>query len=118
MMNNMVKKVADDLIKIIKNYRSVEQKSDSLSLNDNKQILEVVQSILNEAKYNKNDITLSATAFWNEILRAKIEVIGAMGGLQLMRQVYDELENNPENDEYSFSDRFSSAANGCCGWLA
>lgn len=61
-------------------------------------------------------ITLKTYEYWNDIIEAKIEVIAAIGGLDLMRQVHSALEDIEDTGYYHYPAMFDSRADGIGGW--
>lgn len=62
------------------------------------------------------EFKLSAVGYWGDIARAKIEVIGILGGHDLMQQVYRRLRM-VSDAPVNLAERFNWLAEGIAGWF-
>ncbi|MCR8660178.1 hypothetical protein [Paenibacillus endoradicis] len=66
--------------------------------------------------YNEYDLRMNAVDYWRNIIKAKIDVIGSIGGKSLMMEVYDILDNHEDSKVYSYNNLFHRLADGLHGW--
>ncbi|MEW6726426.1 MAG: hypothetical protein AB1327_05630 [Bacillota bacterium] len=114
----LVEKLAETLLDPVKEYRNArsDEGISEFCFRDPK----CVQWFENYRKalcsLETKEITLDRSLYWILITRAKIEVIAAIGGIDLMGRVCDKLEEHPENKKYHFASAFNALASGICGW--
>lgn len=81
-----------------------------------------------EEKYNKEEdkrrdsintskdyIRLTREEYWKNILKSKIEVIGAIGGFELMDE-FSKYLRKIDTNELMLESAFGYYADGICGW--
>lgn len=62
------------------------------------------------------EFMMSAVEYWGDIARAKIEVIGILGGDDLMRKVYIRLQA-VSDAPVNLAERFNWLADGIAEWI-
>lgn len=66
--------------------------------------------------YTDYNISMTANQYWRDIIKAQINVIGIVGGIDLIKEVHDALEDIEDTDDYNYCGLFSSCADGQHGW--
>lgn len=119
-VDEVVRKLGDAIIPAIKMFRNAQKEQptqdETISFSESdlerhNEYHERMYSIQNGANVN-----LHRDEYWNEIIRAQIMMIGALGGVGLMRKVFYYLESHSENKDYRIARRFEASADGICGW--
>lgn len=66
--------------------------------------------------YSENKVDMTAKMYWSDIIRAKIDVIGIVGGFELMQEICEAFDEYKDSDVYEYSSLFDSKADGLHGW--
>ncbi|MFD1910173.1 hypothetical protein ACFTAO_51400 [Paenibacillus rhizoplanae] len=66
--------------------------------------------------YTEYELNLNAVNYWADIIKAKISVIGAVGGVDLMREIQSAL-GKYDDENNRFPGLFDSLADGVSGWM-
>lgn len=73
----------------------------------------------NTINTSKDYIDITREEYWQNIIKAKIEVIGAIGGFELMQEfsIYlRQLDDNDKEGNLMLESSFVYYAEGICGW--
>lgn len=115
-MNNIImKNLADDFVKAVCEYKKAQEDQEMLS----ESTLEVIKRRMS-LHDSKNYVKLTRSKYWQDIIQSKIEVIGAIGGNNLMKEFCEYLEEYEEkycDKKLNLVSCFDSNANGICGWF-
>ena len=73
----------------------------------------------NTINTSKDYINITREEYWQNIIKAKIEVIGAIGGFELMQdfsRYLRQLDDNDKKGNLMLESAFVYYADGICGW--
>jgi hypothetical protein len=117
----LVSKLADDLVKAMREYFAAEKRDPEYSDIREYNLLEGLEELIHDLDYRGGiysayDLDLNAVNYWADIIKAKISVIGAVGGLDLMREVQSAL-GKYDDENNRFPGLFDSLADGVSGWM-
>ncbi|NFI55930.1 hypothetical protein FDA48_06000 [Clostridium botulinum] len=118
----LFKSLSEDFIMAVENYRKAEHEQDMnipyfLSCEEEKEekYNEDERVRRNTINTSKDYINLTRREYWQNILRAKIEVIGSIGGFEFMQEFSWYLRDIDTN-ELLLESAFVYYADGICGW--
>ncbi|NFL39291.1 hypothetical protein [Clostridium botulinum] len=115
-------RLSKDFIMAVESYRKAEYEQDMdmpyfLSCEEEKEekYNEDERARRNTINTSKDYINLTRREYWQDILRAKIEVIGSIGGFEYMQEFAKYLRDI-DKDELLLESAFVYFADGICGW--
>lgn len=116
----LFKSLSEDFAATVKSYRKARHEKDIEIPHFYDEYKEEKYNEQEEVRRNtintsKDYIKLTRDEYWQNILRAKIEVIGSIGGFEYMQEFARYLRN-VDNDELSLESAFVYYADGICGW--
>ncbi|MEG6615404.1 hypothetical protein V6C27_03030 [Peptococcaceae bacterium 1198_IL3148] len=117
-----VEAFANELISSIKEYRKARDEANSgkivSGIDGYKKYERELEDYLKEKQniYAGEMVNLPRSEYWKNVIKAKAEVIAAIGGCALLVDVCDQLSNHPENAVYHFASAFEVAADGLAGF--
>lgn len=120
----LAQSLAKELASIIREYREAESRVPQIAPSPGNSLSDDLEQAFLEASnrgaiFSEHKVTISATTYWEDILRAKIKVVGIVGGISLMRDVATVLEESDEQGSgYKYLALFSYCADGLYGWIA
>lgn len=113
--DSIVKRFIDDLKEYVKAVRDEEALSSSSTDSEATSEFEAYMKRL-ATRFEGREVTLTRREYWGFVIKAKIEILDAIGGLDFMRGIYELLEVQPDNTEYGFAAAFDELADGIGGW--
>ena len=114
--------LAKDFKKAVENYRKARREqnieksyfgwSDPES---EENCYDEIEKRRNSINTSKDYIKLTREEYWQDILKSKIQVIGAIGGFELMEE-FSLYLREIDNNELLLENAFAYYADGICGW--
>lgn len=121
-MDKLIKNVAEDFKAAVKNYRKAreEQEIEEPYFSTWEEELERKYNIQEKTRKDsintsKDYIKLTREEYWQNIIIAKIEVIGAIGGFELMQE-FSIFLRSIDDEDLHLESAFCYYADGICGW--
>lgn len=115
-MNDIsMKNLADDFVKVVREYRKARDEEEIIE-EDHLKAYDRRKSLHDSKDYVK----LTRIEYWENIIESKIKVIAAIGGNKLMAEFCMYLEEYEEKycgeEGLYLVSCFDAKANGICGW--
>lgn len=114
--------LAKDFKKAVENYRKArrEQKIEKSYFGwsdpeSEEKYYDEIEKRRNSINTSKDYIKLTREEYWQDILKSKIQVIGAIGGFELMEE-FSLYLREIDNNELLLENAFVYYADGICGW--
>lgn len=116
----LFKALAEDFAKAVSEYRKARQESDlptnfSYDDEEREENYRAYDKRIEALKTSKDYISLTREEYWQQILKAKIEVIASIDGFKMMQDFCTYLCNIPDDDLNLYS-AFDYYADGIKGW--
>jgi|GEM_PF-2982332 len=117
----LFKALADDFIKAVSELRKAEEQSSIekslfMDMDEEEHYYEEHEKRMHSLTSSKDYINITRKEYWENILKAKIEVIEKIGGFKMMQEFDTYLYNHPKDDELKLYNAFDYLADGVGGW--
>lgn len=113
--------LTEDFAQAVSEYRKAKRESEInkpmfASEEEEEQDYKKYQDRMKSLTTSKDYIKITREEYWQNILKAKIEVISKVGGFGMMQEFHRYLYNHPKNNELSLYSAFDYYADGIGGW--
>lgn len=114
--------LAKDFKKAVENYRKARREQEIekpyfgwSDPESEEKYYDEIEKRRNSINTSKDYIKLTREEYWQDILKSKIQVIGAIGGFELMEE-FSLYLREVDNNELLLENAFVYYADGICGW--
>ena len=111
------KVLGEDFKKVVEQYRMARSEEEELKEYDFYKNYNEELRNRNSIYTSKNIVNIKRVDYWRDIVRSKIEVIGAIGGFEMMQE-FSYYLSEIDNQGLMLESAFCYLADGICGWCA
>lgn len=109
--------LGEDFKKVVEQYRMARHEEEKTEEYDFYEKYNEELKNRNSIYTSKNTVKITRVDYWRDIVRSKIEIIGAIGGFEMMQE-FSQYLSEIDNQGLMLESAFCYLADGICGWCA